>query len=71
MRSKVGTALDIFIVVIAPIILIGRVREISENGFSTYPVISIVIVTLALVFTLYNLYNTFKNRSANGNAPRR
>lgn len=62
MSSKIGTALDVFILVIGPWILYTRVIEIMDNGFSAYPVISIVIILLALVFAVYNLYLAFTKR---------
>ena len=62
MSSKIGTALDIFIIVIGPWILYTRVIEIMDNGVSAYPVISIIIITLALVFAIYNLYLAFTKR---------
>lgn len=56
MRSKIGTVLDIFILVIGPWILYTRITDIMENGVSVYPVISIIIISLAIVFSIYNLY---------------
>ncbi|HSP22449.1 MAG TPA: hypothetical protein VLQ20_08965 [Planococcus sp. (in: firmicutes)] len=56
MRSKIGTVLDIFILVIGPWILYTRIIEIMEHGVSVYPVISIIIISLAVVFSIYNLY---------------
>ncbi|MGO1060043.1 hypothetical protein ACTL32_12990 [Planococcus sp. FY231025] len=56
MRSKIGIILDIFILLIGPWILYTRVVEIMENGVSVYPVISIIIITLAVLFSIYNLY---------------
>lgn len=62
MRTKLGTALDIFILIIGPWIIYTRVIEIMENGPAVYPIISIVIVTLAVVFAIYNLYLLFSGR---------
>lgn len=56
MRSKIGIVLDIFILIIGPWILYTRVIEIMEQGVSVYPVVSIVIISLAVVFSIYNLY---------------
>ena len=56
MRSKIGIVLDIFILVIGPWILYTRIIEIMERGVSVYPVISIIIISLAVVFSIYNLY---------------
>lgn len=56
MRTKLGTALDIFILVIGPWIIYTRIVEIMQNGASVYPVVSVVIVTVALIFSVYNLY---------------
>ncbi len=56
MRSKIGTVLDIFILVIGPWILYTRITDIMEHGVSVYPVISIIIISLAIVFSIYNLY---------------
>lgn len=62
MRTKLGTALDIFILIIGPWIIYTRVIEIMENGPAVYPIISIVIVTLAVVFAIFNLYQLFSGR---------
>lgn len=59
MRTKLGTALDIFILVIGPWIIFTRIGDIINNGPSVYPVISIVIVTVAVIFAIYNLYMLF------------
>lgn len=56
MRSKIGIILDIFILLIGPWILYTRVIEIMENGASVYPIISIVIISLAVIFSIYNIY---------------
>lgn len=56
MRTKLGTALDIFILVVGPWIIYTRAVEIMQNGASVYPVISLVIVTIALIISIYNLY---------------
>ncbi|PSL41917.1 hypothetical protein B0H99_101163 [Planomicrobium soli] len=65
MRTKFGTALDIFILIIGPWILYTRVVEILNNGVSVYPVISLIIVTLAVVLSAYNLYTLFSSRNNN------
>lgn len=62
MRTKLGTALDIFILVIGPWIIYTRVIEIMETGPAVYPIISIVIVTLAVIFAIYNLYLLFSGK---------
>ncbi|CEG22664.1 hypothetical protein BN1080_01597 [Planococcus massiliensis] len=62
MKFNLGTALDIFILLIGPWILYTRVVEILENGVSAYPIISIIIVTLALVFSVANLYKAIADR---------
>lgn len=62
MKFNLGTALDIFILLIGPWILYTRVLEILENGVSAYPIISIIIVTLALVFSVANLYKAITDR---------
>lgn len=62
MRTKLGTALDIFILVVGPWIIYTRINEIMENGPAVYPIISIVIVTLAVVFAIYNLYMLYSSR---------
>lgn len=59
MRSKLGTALDIFILLIGPWIIYTRVVDIINNGVSAYPLLSIVIVSLAVIFAIYNLYVYF------------
>lgn len=56
MRSKIGIILDIFILLIGPWILYTRIIEIMENGASIYPIISIAIITLAILFSVYNIY---------------
>lgn len=56
MRSKIGIILDIFILLIGPWILYTRVIEIMNNGASVYPIISIVIISLAVIFSIYNIY---------------
>lgn len=56
MRSKIGIILDIFILLIGPWILYTRIIEIMDNGASVYPIISIAIITLAVIFSAYNLY---------------
>lgn len=65
MKFRLGTALDIFILLIGPWILYTRVIEILENGVSAYPVISIIIVTLAVVFSVANLYKAITERQQN------
>lgn len=56
MRTKLGTALDIFILVIGPWIVYTRIIEMMQNGISVYPMISVLIVTVAVIFSIYNLY---------------
>ena len=56
MRTKLGTALDIFILVIGPWIVYTRIIEMMQNGTSVYPMISVLIVTVAVIFSIYNLY---------------
>lgn len=56
MRSKIGIILDIFILLIGPWILYTRVIEIMNNGASVYPIISIAIISLAVLFSIYNIY---------------
>lgn len=56
MRSKIGIILDIFILLIGPWILYTRVIEIMDNGVSVYPIISIAIISLAVIFSIYNIY---------------
>lgn len=56
MRSKIGIVLDVFILLVGPWILYTRIIEIMENGVSVYPVISIIIISLAVAFSIYNLY---------------
>lgn len=65
MRTKLGTALDIFILLIGPWIIYSRIMDISANGVSFYPMISIAIVTLAVVFSVYNLYSLYVNKQQN------
>lgn len=65
MRSKLGTALDIFILVVGPWIVYTRILEVMENGASVYPVLSIVIVSLAVVFSIYNLYVLYTSKQQN------
>ncbi|ETP70022.1 hypothetical protein HU147_13360 [Planomicrobium chinense] len=65
MNSKLGTVLDIIILLIGPWILYTRVLEIIDNGASLYPVISIIIITLAVVFAVYNLYHVISARQQN------
>ncbi|MGI2327003.1 hypothetical protein [Planococcus sp. YIM B11945] len=65
MRTKFGTALDIFILIIGPWIIYTRVLEVLNNGMSVYPAISIVIVTLAVVLSIYNLYTLVASRKSN------
>lgn len=65
MRTKLGTALDIFILVIGPWIIYTRVVEIMQNGASVYPVVSVVIVTIALIISIYNLYLLVARRQQN------
>ncbi|WP_203332827.1 hypothetical protein [Planococcus beigongshangi] len=62
MRTKLGTALDIFILVIGPWIIYTRIIQIMESGPSAYPIISIIIVTLAVIFSIYNLYALYNNK---------
>ena len=59
MRTKLGTALDIFILIIGPWIIYARIIDILNNGASVYPVISIVIVTIAVILSIYNVYKVF------------
>ena len=59
MRSKLGTALDIFILLIGPWIIYTRVVDILNNGVSVYPLLSVIIVSLAVIFAVYNLYVFF------------
>ena len=56
MRTKLGTALDIFILVIGTWIVYTRIMDMMQNGVSVYPVVSVVIVTVAVIFSVYNLY---------------
>ncbi|ANU28205.1 hypothetical protein [Planococcus versutus] len=56
MRTKLGTALDIFILLVGPWIVYTRILEMGKDGVSIYPMISVVIVTVAVVFSIYNLY---------------
>ena len=56
MRTKLGTALDIFILVIGPWIVYTRILQMTQNGVSVYPMISVLIVTVAVIFSIYNLY---------------
>jgi hypothetical protein len=65
MRTKFGTALDIFILIIGPWILYTRVVEIANNGVSAYPVISLLVVSLAVILSVYNLYSLFASRNNN------
>lgn len=65
MRTKFGTALDIFILIIGPWILYSRTVEILDNGVSVYPIISLIVVTLAVVLSVYNLYTLFSSRNNN------
>lgn len=65
MRTKLGTALDIFILVIGPWIVYTRIRDIMDSGPAVYPVISIIIVTLAVLFAIYNLYSLYTGRQQN------
>lgn len=65
MRTKLGTALDIFILVIGPWIIYTRIIEVMENGPAVYPIISIVIVTLAVAFAIFNLYQLFSGKQQN------
>lgn len=60
MRSKLGTALDIFILLIGPIIIYSRIADISRDGVSLYPLLSIIIIGIALAFAVYNLYHIVK-----------
>lgn len=59
MRTKLGTALDIFILIIGPWIIYARIIDIINNGPSVYPVISILIVTIAVILSIYNVYKVF------------
>lgn len=59
MRTKLGTALDIFILIIGPWIIYARIIDIIDNGPSVYPVISILIVSVAVIFAIYNVYMLF------------
>ncbi|TWT28369.1 hypothetical protein [Planomicrobium sp. CPCC 101110] len=63
MRTKLGTALDIFILIIGPLILYTRAVEIINNGISVYPVISLIVVGLAVGLSVYNLYTLFSSRN--------
>ncbi|TWT01007.1 hypothetical protein [Planomicrobium sp. CPCC 101079] len=65
MRTKFGTALDIFILIIGPWILYTRVVEIFNNGISVYPVISLIVVSLAVALSVYNLYMLYSSRTKN------
>lgn len=65
MRTKLGIALDIFILVIGPWIIYTRVVEIMQNGASVYPVVSVVIVTIALIVSVYNLYLLVSRKQQN------
>ncbi|ANU13238.1 hypothetical protein B481_3419 [Planococcus halocryophilus Or1] len=65
MRTKLGTALDIFILVIGPWIVYTRINEMMQNGVSVYPMISVVIVTIAVIFSIYNLYLLFGRKQQN------
>lgn len=65
MRTKLGTALDIFILVIGPWIVYSRIIEMMQNGVSVYPMISVVIVTVAVIFSIYNLYLLAVRRQQN------
>lgn len=65
MRTKLGTVLDIFILVIGPWIIYTRINEIMDSGPAFYPIISIVIVTLAVIFALFNLYMLFSGKQQN------
>lgn len=62
MRSKLGTALDIFIILIGPIIIYSRVTDIMRDGVSLYPLLSIIIIGVALAFAIFNLLNILKSR---------
>lgn len=62
MRTKLGTALDIFILVIGPWIIYTRTVEIMDSGPAVYPIISIVIVSFAVIFAVYNLYLLFNGK---------
>lgn len=64
MRTKLGTALDIFILIIGPWIVYTRVVEMMDNGVSVYPMISLVIVTLAVILSIYNLYMLVTSRNS-------
>ncbi|ALS78558.1 MULTISPECIES: hypothetical protein [Planococcus] len=65
MRTKLGTALDIFILVIGPWIVYSRIIEMMQSGVSVYPMISVVIVTVAVIFSIYNLYLLAVRRQQN------
>lgn len=65
MRTKLGTALDIFILLVGPWIIYSRILDISTNGVSAYPMISIAIVTLAVIFSVYNLYGLYVQKQQN------
>lgn len=56
MRTKLGTALDIFILLVGPWIVYTRILEMIKDGVSVYPMVSVVIVTVAVIFSIYNLY---------------
>lgn len=56
MRTKLGTALDIFILLVGPWIVYTRILEMIKDGVSIYPMVSVVIVTVAVIFSIYNLY---------------
>lgn len=62
MRSKLGTALDIFIILIGPFIIYARIVDIMQNGVSLYPLLSVIIVGLALAFAVFNLIQLLKER---------
>lgn len=64
MRSKLGTALDIFIILIGPFIIYARIMDISREGASLYPLLSIAIVGIALGFAVFNLINILKGMSS-------
>ncbi|HSI67398.1 MAG TPA: hypothetical protein VK947_08290 [Planococcus sp. (in: firmicutes)] len=70
MRSKLGTALDIFILLIGPWIIYTRVVDIMNNGVSVYPLLSVIIVSLAVIFAIYNLYIYFMVKPQDDNKKR-
>lgn len=62
MRTKLGTALDIFILIIGPWIIYTRFLEIINNGPTVYPIISLLIVTAAVLLSIFNLYKLYNSK---------